>query len=229
MSAVTDEPGPGDWVEHADRLAAAAIADGEPTAWFDRLYAAGRAGTVRMPWDRTEPQVQLAQWTAARRPDGAGRRALVVGCGLGADAEHVATLGFDTVAFDISATAIGIAMARFPGSAVEYVTADLLAPPAQWMRAFDLVVETYTVQALPSPPRDRAIATVARLVAPGGTLLVIANAHDEHADPEPGPPWPLTRAEIDAFATDGLVPVRVEAVPVADHPTRRRWLAEFTR
>ena len=53
---------PRDWDLRADELAAGAIARGEPTAWFDELYAEGRAGTVSMPWDRTEPQVLLREW-----------------------------------------------------------------------------------------------------------------------------------------------------------------------
>ena len=64
------------------------------------------------------------------------------------------------------------------------------------------------------------------MVAPGGTLIVIASARDEQG-PDEGPPWPLTRAEIDAFAADGLEPVRVEDVRDAQAP--RRWRAEFRR
>ena len=48
-----------DWDLRADELSARAIADGEPTAWFDRLYAEGATGTVSMPWDRDEPHVLL--------------------------------------------------------------------------------------------------------------------------------------------------------------------------
>ena len=48
-----------DWNLRADELSAGAIARGEPTAWFDALYAAGSAGEVSMPWDRTAPQVDL--------------------------------------------------------------------------------------------------------------------------------------------------------------------------
>lgn len=67
--------------------------------------------------------------------------ALVVGCGLGADAEYIARLGFDTVAFDVAETAIRLARERFPESTVDYVVRDLLDPPAEWLRAFDLVAE----------------------------------------------------------------------------------------
>jgi SAM-dependent methyltransferase len=63
----------------------------------------------------------LTGWVQARNLTGAGGRAIVVGCGLGADAEYLASLGFDTVGFDISQTAIRLARERFPGSAVRYM------------------------------------------------------------------------------------------------------------
>ena len=211
----------GGWEEQAGRLAAVALAEGEPAAWFDRIYAAARAGEVDMPWDRAVPQPLLADWAAAATPD-TGRRALVVGCGLGGDAEFVASLGLRTVAFDVSDTAIALARHRFPDSTVEYRVADLLDPPAQWSRGFDLVVEIHTVQALPRDVRARAIGNVADLVAPGGTLLVIAFAGQ--AD-RAGPPWPLTRADVDSFAAHGLDPVRVEIVANGTP----RWRAEFRR
>jgi SAM-dependent methyltransferase len=216
-----------DWEQHADRLAARSLATGDATGWFEQLYAAGRAGSVAMPWSREHPHPLLAAWTSERTEDGTGLRAVLVGCGLGADAEHVAALGYDTVAFDVSSTGIHLARTRHPGTAVRYVVADLLALPADWSAAFDLVVEVYTVQALPEPPRRRAIGEVARLVAPGGTLVVVAAARGD-ADPVPdGPPWPLTRAEVEAFAARRLTAVRVDLVPDRDDPAFGRWLAEF--
>lgn len=154
---------------------------------------------------------------------GAGRRAVVVGCGYGDDAEYVAGLGFDTEAFDVAPSAVDGARRRFPGSTVRYSVADVLDPPGEWLRAFDLVVEIYTLQALPEPPRGRAVARIAELVAPGGTLLVIAVRHDERVPVTP-PPWPLRRADLDAVASTGLRAVRVEEL--ADVA---RWRAEFRR
>ena len=129
------------------------------------------------------PHPLLAGWALDRglaggELTGSGRRAIVVGSGLGADAELIAGLGFETVGFDVAETAVRIARQRFPDSRVHYTEADLLDLPAQWLRAFDLVVDVFTVQALPDPPRDRAIVNVGRLVAPGGTLVVIAAVHD---------------------------------------------------
>lgn len=216
-----------DWDDLGDRLATRSIADGDPTGWFDRLYAAGVAGEVSMPWSRQTPHPLLEPWS--QRLDGRGRRAIVVGCGLGADAEHVAALGYHTVAFDISETAIRSARLRYPDSTVDYQTADLLDLPTAWIHAFDLVVEIITVQALPDPPRRTAIVNVGRLVAPGGTLLVIAAPRDPAGTEVTGPPWPLSREEIDAFATDGLTPVRIEQVADPRDRENLRWRAEFRR
>lgn len=216
-----------DPAEAARRLAAEGLAARDATGWFERLYAAAENGEAAVPWDRGAPHRLLEQW--ADGIDGGGRRALVVGAGLGADAEYVAALGFETVAFDVSATAVRTARRRFPESRVDYVAADLLDPPAEWREAFDLVVESLTVQSLPDPPRREAIAQVGRMVAPGGTLLVIATARDEAAGPVHGPPWPLTRAEVEAFASGGLEPVRIEDLGDADQPDIHRWRAELRR
>jgi SAM-dependent methyltransferase len=197
------------------------------TEWFDQLYAAGVAGRTEVPWSRTEPHALLAEWTAQSRLRGAGRTAIVVGCGLGADAEHIASLGFDTTAFDISPTAIRLARQRYPTSSVRYIPADLLDPPADWLRAFHLVIEIITVQALPEPPRHQAIVNVGRLVAPRGTLLAIAWRHEDRAWTPP--PWPLRRAEVETFATDGLTPVRVESLTIRGDLYEPRWRAEFRR
>jgi len=207
--------------EAARRLARPAVAAGDATGWFEPLYAAADEGAATVPWDRGGPHPLLLDWTQARGPMGRGLRAMVVGCGLGDDAELVAGLGFNTVAFDVAPTAIEAARRRFPDSPVHYLAADLLDPPAEWHHAFDLVVESLTVQSLPDPPRSEAITRVTDLVGPGGTLLVIAAIHNVD-EPPPAPPWPLTRAEIDGFATGGVVPVRIEEIG-------GRWRAEFRR
>ncbi len=212
--------------DRAQLLAFESIRAGDPTGWFEQLYAGAEAGDEVVPWDRASPHRLLVQWAETQQLSGHGRRALVVGCGLGDDADYIAGRGFDTVGFDISASAIRAAQRRYPGSPVEYVVADLLSPPADWRHAFDLVVESLTLQALPDPPRRDAIGQLAPLVAPGGTLMVNARARDENDPAEDGPPWSLTRGEIDAIAADGLDTVRVEDIR---EPGSRRWRAEFSR
>jgi SAM-dependent methyltransferase len=211
----------------ARRLAADSIASGNDTGWFETLYAAAEQGTTTVPWADLAPNHGLVSALAGTRGSG---RAIVTGCGLGDDAEHVASLGFATVAFDVSPTAVDTARRRFPCSTVEYVHADLLSPPRSWAGAFDLVVEVFTVQVLTGAARRTAFARIAQLVAPGGRLLVIAGARDEQDDPGTMP-WPLTRAEIESFREYGLSDQSIADVlyKEEDWGLVRRWLAWFTR
>ncbi len=211
-----------DWDARADHLSAEAIGAGQPTAWFDRLYAAGDAGEVSMPWDRDDPNPQLEEWVESQGLQGGGRRAVVVGCGLGADAEYLARRGFATTGFDIAPTAVRLARERHPGTRVDYHVADLLDLPSDWDGAFDLVVEIFTVQALPDPPRGAAVRAVGRLVAPGGTLLAVEfRAADGEEEPT-GPPYPLSRQVMDSLAGDRLSVVRAEEL-------EERWRVQYRR
>jgi len=210
----------------ARRLAAQSLAGGDATGWFDRLYSDAELGRATVPWDHHEANPILVEWFAldGRRGDGAAT-ALVIGSGMGDDAELVAARGFLTTAFDISPTAVRAARARHRRSAVEYRVADLLDPPPEWQGAFDLVVESMTVQALPRALRAQATAGVQGFVADGGTLVVIGYARtDEDAD-ETGPPWPLTRGEVEAFASDRLRLGEIELVPRQDGT--EFWRARF--
>jgi SAM-dependent methyltransferase len=224
---------PRDWDVRADVLSEEALSSGQPTAWFDRLYAEGAAGEVGMPWERDEPQAQFAPWfeawLARTGGDGRGRQAVVVGCGLGADAEHLATHGFETVGFDVAPTAVEQAKARHPGSRVEYRVADLLdldadgADGADLVGRFDLVVEIFTLQALPDPPRAQAAAAIASLLAPGGTMVLVA--FRDTGLPTPAlPPYPLTEADLLLVETGGVV-----LTATAEAAGGERWVATYER
>ena len=191
--------------------------------FFDALYVSGE----EVPWDRKgAPQPLVADWAAGHAVTGGGRRAMVIGCGLGGDAEFLAGLGFVTDAFDFAPAAIEAARRLNPESVVEYAVADLLDLPADRLGAYDLVLESMTVQSLPRSERPRVVAAVRSLVAAGGTLLVVSGQQGSWPD-EPTGPWPLSRADIDSFGADGLSLVRLEEPAGADG--RPRWRAEFTR
>jgi SAM-dependent methyltransferase len=209
------------------RLFEQALAAGEVTGWFEPLYAEAARGAAVVPWDRQSPNAHLVAWANDIGLVGNGRSALVVGCGYGRDAEYLAELGFAVTAFDVSATAIEQARQRHPDSPVDYVVADLLHLPEQWRSAFAFVLESHNVQALPEPTRTSAIAAVHHTVAPGGKLAVLAAAAAEDGEPadEPGPPWPLRRTEVDAFAGGALDPVEIVRT-VADDGIPR-WRAVF--
>jgi 2-polyprenyl-3-methyl-5-hydroxy-6-metoxy-1,4-benzoquinol methylase len=73
------------------------------------------------------PNPSLVSWLDEHELAG---RALKVGAGLGDDAEELARRGLAVTAFDIAPTAVAWAKRRFPDSQVDYVVADVLAPPA---------------------------------------------------------------------------------------------------
>src|SRR5215204_1798914 len=206
------------------RLSGEAARDGDPTSWFEQLYADAAQGHAIVPWDRRAPHPLLVDWVE-RQPATSGLT-LVVGSGLGDDAAFLAAHGYRVIAFDISRSAIESARRRFPTSPVDFRIADLLNPPAEWRQHFDLVVETYTTQSLPVRLRPTVALHVGRFVAPGGMLVVLAVARDGD-EPVDGPPWPLSRADIESFAVEGLEVVSVELV--RDPPGTHHWRAVFTR
>lgn len=214
MVGIMTTPDPADRV-----LARASLAEGNPTGWFEQLYTAAARGEAEVPWTRNVPNADLAAWV---RP-GEGRRALVVGSALGDDAELLSSAGWAVTAFDVAPTAVEAARARFPQSTVDYVVADLLKPPGEWHHAFDLVVEIINIQAMPRDFRPAAITSLAGFLAPGGTA-VVSEVAEENVTPEPGPPWPFSRAEIESVAQDGVRLVSLETIREGT-----RYWATFTR
>jgi SAM-dependent methyltransferase len=195
----------------------------EPSGMFEAIYAGAEAGEAKPPWDYGAPRPQLVEWAEARDLAGGGREALVVGCGYGADAEFLAGLGFRTTAFDFAPTAIAGARRKYAGSQVDYLVADVLDLPRAWQRRFDLVVESLTVQSMPPEQHTAAAQRIAALVAPEGTLLVLATTRDEGSELQ-GPPWPLTRTELEEFVSDDLILRSVERIQSGTW-----WRAELSR
>lgn len=185
--------------------------DGDGTEWFDDLYAESRTQRIDPPWAKRAPNANLTDWLDEKPFEGAGRRALVIGCGLGDDAEELARRGFEVTAIDVSKHAIEMARERFPETRVEYQPVNLLEPPAAMVGGFDLVWEAYTLQSLPTETRRRAMAQLARLPVPGGVLLVAAYARPEASEPPDGPPFPLVESELRGFAELGLTLERFES------------------
>jgi SAM-dependent methyltransferase len=215
-------------------LANEARARGDVTGWFERLYEESQRDGVPISWLDLEPNPYLVEWLARRgaAEGGAGGplagRALVVGCGYGDDAELLARCGPAVTAFDVAPSAIARCHERFSRSPVSYVVADALEPPAEWRAAFDFVFEAYTVQVLFGEARRHCARGIGGLVAPGGTLLVVARSRRPE-DPEGQMPWPLTRAELDDFASPGLELARLGEILEPGDPPVPRFVAEFHR
>jgi SAM-dependent methyltransferase len=210
----------------ARQLARESLDRGDPVGWFEKLYQRGETDPSVVPWvgDRANPH--LVSWGRARVPPGPGRRALVVGCGYGYDAEWLSELGFAVTAFDISPTAISAARRRGARSKVEYVVANALETPSDWHRAFDLVFEGYTLQVLPVAARVQALENIAATVRE--TLLIIARGREE-TEPTGELPWPLTRRELARVTgvRPDLVERSFEDFEDDELPPVRRFRAEF--
>ncbi len=169
--------------------------------FFRRVYDQAEADPARVPWADLAPKRELVEWLASH--SGNGRKALDVACGLGDNAEAMASAGYETTAFDISQKAIEWAGNRFPDTAVNYQVADLFGPPKGWKGGFDLVHECYTLQALSPQLFETTALAIASLVKPGGRLLVYTRTRAD-GEPASGPPFPLTDTQTEIFASMGL-------------------------
>ncbi|HVU66982.1 MAG TPA: class I SAM-dependent methyltransferase [Ktedonobacteraceae bacterium] len=189
--------------------------DSDLRGYFEAVYSTANGEAENVPWADLQPHPLALEWLQQHKSAGQGGRALVVGCGLGDDAEELARRGWNVTAFDISSKAIAWCKERFPASSVDYQNANLFETPASWRQAFDFILEIYTIQATPLKMHATAIASVASLLAPGGQLLVICRAREPH---EAGGPlrWPLTRAELASFEQAGLRETSFEDIENAD-------------
>jgi SAM-dependent methyltransferase len=201
---------------------------GDATGWFEQLYTQAQGNEQAIHWADMQVNPNLLGWLNRRNMQGKGKRALVVGCGLGDDAEELAHRGFEVVAFDIAPTAIAWCRQRFPQSSVEYVVADVFDPPRGWQGSFDFVLEAYTLQVLPADVRSGAMTSIAGLLAQGGTLLVVCRGRFPE-EPPGNLPWPLSTDELEVFKGAGLRQVQFEDYFDQEEPKVRRFRVEYQR
>lgn len=205
----------------ARELASQHYRAGDPLGWFDDLYQQANRDFDTIPWADRAANPHLAAWCEREALPRPGSRVLVVGCGLGDDAEYLSSRGAHVTAFDLSETAISWCRERFPQSTVDYQVGNLLT----FSGRFDLVVEIYTLQAMPLDMRPQALAAVAGLST---ELLIICRGRDE-SDPPGQLPWPLTPADIHLLETHGLTIVQFEDFDDPYDPGKRRFRVHLRR
>lgn len=208
--------------ERVEEIAREFYAKGDATGWFDALYKEADGDPQKIPWADLEPNPNFVRWLENHKLDGAGKTAIVIGCGLGDDAEEVARHGYQVTAFDISPKAIEWARRLHPNTTVDYQVLDLFDLPTKMKGVFDFVLEVYTVQALPIELREKAIKAIAELVAPNGQMLFVGRGADEGETTE-NPPFPLRKSELDKFVEAGLTEIEFEDYYDQNEPPTRRF------
>ncbi len=170
-------------------------AHNKASAWFEDLYKNNKTSQENIPWARRTVNPLLQSYLDEKREHKG--TALVIGCGLGDDAKALEDAGYAVTAIDVSQTALDLAKERFVGTNIKFLKQDIF----EYEETFDFVFEALTIQSLPIEFRQMMIKAVAGTVVKGGELLLVAHKREEMLG---GPPWPLTREEVDLFKSYGL-------------------------
>jgi len=147
------------------------------------------------PWDAGAVQPPLEDLLRSEQFSFAtSGKALVPGCGRGYDAICIATtLGLNTLAVDISETAIAAANSllskteiRSPGS-VEFALTDFFSLSETQPSSFELIYDYTFFVAIPPTRRVEWAQEMTKLINPGGYLITLVYPLDEYT--ETGPPF----------------------------------------
>ena len=192
----------------------------EKKNFFESVYEnADHDDLSSIPWATLAPNVYLKKHLSLQGPV-SGKKALVIGCGLGDDALILEKYGYEVEALDISPSAIALAKKRHPESKVDFHVGDIYNMPESSVGQYDFVYEGLTIQSLPPADREKLVGIIVSLVATGGELFVYAHTQDD-TDNYGGPPWPLYADEFTLFEKEGLEQVysnkEKESKPVAPY------------
>jgi SAM-dependent methyltransferase len=212
--------------ENLISLSKEVVGDDQPLRWFEELYSRAERNSMMIPWATLEPNPVMLKWLEGRNISG---KALVVGCGLGDDAIGLEKLGWEVTAFDISSACVNWCKERFPNSNVVWQVADLLNPPDEWFRKFDLVVEIHILQAIPDGGiRESGAHNLPKLLNKNGHLLCIGRLDDGRELEMNPPPWPLKKRWLDEQFQE-LEKVDFELFTKPELPATPRYVSSWTR
>ena len=201
----------------------------DPTGWFDSIYKSANGDHTKVFWADLEPSPYLVSWLEKNPIDKPSKRACVIGCGVGDDAEALSEFGFEVTAFDISVTAIELCKNRYKDTKVNYVVADLFDYPKEWSKSFDVVYECNTIQVLPGDYRIKARIAMSSLICKDGYILVSCRSRNE-SEKENAIPLPLTKGEMDEFVnSDKLKEISFLAYDDTQEPSVPHFFGIYQR
>lgn len=146
------------------------------TEWRSRFERFGRTHTDEAEvsgWSATglRRRLDLFSTIVPRLSLPPSARILEVGCGAGSYVRLLGGLGHRPVGLDYSLPSLGRALASDPGAKGRYMAGDVYGLPFR-EASFDMVMSIGVLQALSDP--ERAMDEMARVLSPGGVLLVEA-------------------------------------------------------
>jgi methyl halide transferase len=159
-----------------------------------------RYRTGDTPWEKGGPAPPLMEWILRRGP--LRGNVLVPGCGLGYDVRAIAKAcpAARVVGLDLAASALERARQFALSGQETYELADIFDLPNALTDGFESVFEHTCFCAIEPARRSDYVRGVIRALRPEGALLAIffLNPWDPgEAPPGGGPPFPVTRLELD--------------------------------
>ena len=194
-------------------------------AFWEALYAEGRDA-----WDLGGAAPPLQAWLDAggrfAPEDVAPARVAVPGAGRGHDARLLARRGCRVWGFDFAPAAVAeaVALARREGVDVSYERRDIFGIGGDYAGFFDGVWEYTCFCAIDPGRREEYTRLVHDILKPGGTLLA---CFFPLRDGDDGPPFPVSRAEIERLLTPGFD--IIESGPPATSAAPREGLEWLVR
>jgi methyl halide transferase len=159
-----------------------------------------RYRTGDTPWEKGAASPPLLEWLESRGP--LHGSVLVPGCGSGHDVRAIAGVcpTTEVVGLDVAPSAIDHARGFSPVGQETYQLADFLDLPVELTNRFAWVFEHTCFCAIEPRRRPDYVHGVFRALQPTGAVLAIffLNPWDPgEAPPEGGPPFAVTREELD--------------------------------
>lgn len=200
----------------------------DPYGWCDSIYEDAKGDYTKVFWADLEPSPYLVDWLEENKTL-TKQKAIVIGCGVGDDAEALSSYGYEVTAFDISKKAIELCKNRYPNTKVNYIVADLFSYDNSWKEAFDLVYECNTIQILPNKYRVKARIAMSSLLKKDAHILVSCRSREKN-EKENEIPLPLDFDEINEFVkTDGLKEISFLSYTDSQEPPVPHFFAVYKK
>lgn len=200
----------------------------DPLGWFDSIYADANGDHKEVFWADLAPNPYLLAWLETHPLEMENKKAIVIGCGVGDDAEALSAYGYDVTAFDIAPSAISLCKNRYTQTQVTYLVADLFNYPLEWNEAYDIVYECNTIQVLPGKYRKNAIESMVSLMAKNAHILVSCRSRN-CGEKEEEIPLPLDKNEMSDFVLLGLQEKSFLAYEDTQIPSIPHFFATYRR